>query len=109
MIDEKALNDYVLEQSNNVLERGFDDLAYICRYIAKKSLESADRVPQSHIDEDIDDIQKLFVSYMQDKTNDRWQALLNHILQMLTELYMTTDVVEQKEAFHRFVEKINLI
>lgn len=113
------LHEYALKLSENTLERVFDAEAYICKCIAETKLEMAnssskgknlkDIVPESNIDEQIEEMNTYFAKYMEEKSDDRWEKLLNHIHQILSELYHTTSSGVQKESFISFVAGLGKI
>lgn len=94
------------ELAENELKRHFDVDAFII--MALITGMNFDLVPESNVDETIEDIQGLFVSYMRNRTKDNLEILLSTIRKMLSELYMTCDL-DEKEIFKKHLETLQNI
>lgn len=86
------------ELAENELKRHFDVDAFII--MALITGMNFDLVPESNVDETIEDIQGLFVAYMRNRTTENLEKLLTTIRKMLSELYMTCDPAE-REIFQK--------
>lgn len=100
--------------AENELKKHFDAEAFIILALLDKLDVSVDLVPESNIDESIENIQDLFVEYMRHRNLDNLEILLSTIRKMLSELYMSCDT-EEKEVFKKHlttlqnIPKINII
>lgn len=100
--------------AENELKKHFDAEAFIILALLDKLDVSVDLVPESTIDESIENIQDLFVEYMHHRNLDNLEILLSTIRKMLSELYMSCDT-EEKEVFKKHlttlqnIPKINII
>lgn len=93
---EQELHEYALRIANNRLMNEFDAEAYIVKCLAEQGV---DKVPESDIDEQIDDINSYFVQYMKSRSDKDLITMLLHIRQMLSELYHVCNSDSQKEIF----------
>lgn len=102
------------ELAENELKKHFDAEAFIILALLHKLDVSFDIVPESNIDESIENIQDLFVEYMRHRNLDNLEVLLATIRKMLSELYMSCDT-EEKEVFKKHlttlqnIPKVNII
>ena len=102
------------ELAENELRKHFDADAFIILALLDKLDVSVDLVPESTIDESIENIQDLFVEYMHHRNLDNLEILLYTIRKMLSELYMSCDT-EEKEVFKKHlttlqnIPKVNII
>lgn len=102
------------ELAENELKKHFDADAFIILALLDKLDVSVDLVPESTIDESIENIQDLFVEYMHHRNLDNLEILLSTIRKMLSELYMSCDT-EEKEVFKKHlttlqnIPKVNII
>nr|DAW75650.1 MAG TPA: hypothetical protein [Caudoviricetes sp.] len=100
--------------AENELKKHFDAEAFIILALLDKMDVFVDLVPESTIDESIENIQDLFVEYMHHRNLDNLEILLSTIRKMLSELYMSCDT-EEKEVFKKHlttlqnIPKINII
>ena len=100
--------------AENELKKHFDAEAFIILALLYKLDVSVDLVPESTIDESIENIQDLFVEYMHHRNLDNLEILLSTIRKMLSELYMSCDT-EEKEVFKKHlttlqnIPKVNII
>lgn len=106
-----------LERAKNVLQSRFDAEAYIVMALAEMRLP-ADRVAESHIDENIDSMADQFVTYMgvkkAFKTGKVTKEQLLHALEdflaymakITAELYNSCDCPEEKQAIKEKMQKI---
>lgn len=80
-------------------------------YIVRDKLldKSVDLVPESNIDEELEDIQSLFVNYMKERTISNLNNLLSTICNMLSELYHTCSDEQEKQEFLVFIKNIDSI
>lgn len=97
--------------AENQLKKGFDvDAFLILCATSKISTKTEDNlVPESNIDENIDYLLKLFVSYYNNKNVDTLNKLLATIKQILSELYHTCDTDEERDLFKTYIPKITSI
>lgn len=102
------------ELAENELKKHFDAEAFIILALLDKMDVFVDLVPESTIDESIENIQDLFVEYMHHRNLDNLEILLSTIRKMLSELYMSCDT-EEKEVFKKHlttlqnIPKVNII
>ena len=76
-------------------------------YIVRDKLgEKVDLVPESNIDEQIADIQSLFVTYMRDRNITNLNNMLDSTYKMISELYHTCSDLNEKNIFHKFIDNI---
>lgn len=100
--------------AENELKKHFDAEAFIILALLDKLDVSVDLVPESTIDESIENIQDLFVEYMHHRNLDNLEILLSTIRKMFSELYMSCDT-EEKEVFKKHlttlqnIPKVNII
>lgn len=79
-------------------------------YIVRDKLsEKVDLVPESNIDEQISDIQNLFVTYMRDRTITNLNNMLDSTYKMISELYHTCSDPNERNIFHKFIDSISNI
>lgn len=84
------------------------DLASL--YIVRDKLgEKVDLVPESNIDEQISDIQNLFVTYMRDRNIANLNNMLDSTYKMISELYHTCSDPNERNIFHKFIDSISSI
>lgn len=103
-------DEQVLQLAANALSRGFDAEAYIVKYIAELKLkENKDLVPGSNVDELIQTLLDLFVKYFNTQDSTVYLTLLDTLRRILSEIYHSTDNIEQKEMFKNFIEQCNRI
>lgn len=101
-IDETAL---IL--ADKALKNNFDPEAYIVKYIAEIKLASkaneVDYVPGSNIDEGIQQLLKLFVTYYNNKSVETLNPLLLTLRQILSELYHTCNSDNERALMQEFI------
>lgn len=79
-------------------------------YIVRDKLgEKVDLVPDSNIDEQISDIQNLFVTYMRDRNITNLSNMLDSTYKMISELYHTCSDPNERNIFHKFIDSISSI
>ena len=79
-------------------------------YIVQDKLtDKVDLVPESNIDEQISDIQNLFVTYMRDRNITNLNNMLDSTYKMLSELYHTCSDPNERNIFHKFIDSISSI
>lgn len=91
--------------AENQLKKGFDVEAFLilCATSKMNTGINEDLVPESNIDESIDYLLKLFVTYYNNKNVETLKPLLTTIKQILSELYHTCNTNEEKELFKQIV------
>ncbi len=103
-----------LEEIDNTIEEleSGDTTFSVCDklaslYIVKEHMTKAkDLVPESNIDEQIEDIQALFVNYMSNRTSENLEKMLSTIYNMISELYHTCSDSKEKMLFKKFTNDI---
>lgn len=79
-------------------------------YIVRDKLtDKVDLVPESDIDEQIEDIQGLFVTYMRDRNITNLNNMLDSTYKMISELYHTCSDPNERNIFHKFIDSISSI
>lgn len=79
-------------------------------YIVRDKLgEKVDLVSESNIDEQISDIQNLFVTYMRDRNIANLNNMLDSTYKMISELYHTCSDPNERNIFHKFIDSISSI
>lgn len=79
-------------------------------YIVRDKLsEKVDLVPESNIDEQIADIQGLFVAYMRDRNIANLNNMLDSTYKMISELYHTCTDPNERNIFHKFIDSLSSI
>ena len=97
-------DEMALELANRALNSSFDPEAYIVKYIAEKKLkEQPDLVPDSSIDEGIQLLLDLFVSYYNNKSVDTLEPFLLVLRQVISELYNTCNTDEERDTIRNFI------
>lgn len=94
--------------AENTLQRGFDVEAFLvlCAISKLDNLE-VDEVPASNIDECIEELLKLFVTYYNNKSVQTLKPLLETLQQILCELYHTCDTSEEKVYIKQFISGLD--
>lgn len=96
--------------AENALSKGFDVEAFlVLAEIQKLEVPVVDLVPESNVDEGLQKLLNLFVQYMQNRSSENYSQLLVNLQQILSELYHTTNSIEQKQLFKTFVTKLQQI
>ena len=105
------LDKTALQLANNSLERRFDAEAYIVKCLAEMRIANnpIDLVPNSSIDENIQELLNQFVNYMKSRSSADLSILLSTLRQIVSELYHSCQSKEQKELIKGFIEKCNCI
>lgn len=96
------------ELAERTLQKGFDVEAFLVLSEINR-LTYIDKVPGTEIDEGIDKLAKIFVSYYNEKTVNSEKTLLNALHQIISELYHTCENTEQKTVFIEFLNGIHNI
>lgn len=79
-------------------------------YIVRDKLgEKVDLVPESDIDEQISDIQSLFITYMRDRNITNLNNMLDSTYKMISELYHTCSDPNERNIFHKFIDSLSSI
>lgn len=93
--------------AENTLQRGFDVEAFIvlCEISKLGNLE-VDEVPDSSIDECIEELLNLFITYYNDKSVQTLKPLLETLRQILSELYHTCDTIEERNETREFIASL---
>ena len=100
-------DELALTLADKALARGFDPEAYIVKYVAENRLNqqrTVNLVEDSTIDEGIQTMLQLFVTYYNNKTVENLTLLLLVLRQILSELYNTCDTKEEKEEVKQFLK-----
>ena len=102
-----SLDETALALANKALRTTFDPEAYIVKYIAEIKLSSSanevDYVPESSVDECIQQLLKLFVTYYNNKSVETLNPLLLTLRQILSELYNTCNSDNEKSLMQEFI------
>lgn len=93
--------------AERALEKGFDVEAFLVLAEIQKLQPSEDLVEESGVDEDINDISKLFVKYFYNRSIQNLESLLISIRQMLSELYHTVETEEERELFRSHLSNLS--
>ena len=98
-------DELALELANKALNSGFDPEAYIVKYIAEKKLKEnpVDLIPDSSIDEGIQLLLDLFVSYYNNKSVDTLEPFLLILRQVISELYHTCPTQDERDEIRNFI------
>lgn len=93
--------------AENTLQRGFDVEAFLvlCELSKLDNLE-VDEVPGSTIDECIEELMKLFVTYYNNKSVQTLKPLLETLKQILCELYYTCETNEEHVGIKQFISDL---
>ena len=94
--------------ATNSLAKGFDVQAFIILTLLNKE-EPVDLVPQSNVDERIQDIMNCFVKYFYNKNVDNLDSLLSTVHKMLSELYHTAESEQERELFRQHLQALSSI
>lgn len=94
--------------AENTLDRGFDVEAFLvlCEISKLGNLE-VDEVPGSSIDECIEELLKLFITYYNNKSVQTLKPLFETLQQILCELYYTCDTHEERIEIKQFIIDLN--
>ena len=101
-LDEKAL-----QLADRALTNGFDPEAYLVKYVAEIRLnqsENTDLVEGSNVDEFIQTMLQLFVTYYNSKTVEALTNLLLVLRQVISELYHDCETQQEKDEIKKFIE-----
>ncbi len=94
------------ELAENELKKHFDADAFLI--LALIDQMNVDLVPESIIDEQITDIQGLFVTYMKNRSIQNLESLLSMIHKMLSELYESCSN-EERSLFKEHLQALSNI
>lgn len=76
-------------------------------YIVRDKLTNkVDLVPESDIDEQIEDIQGLFVNYMKERNIANLNLMLDATYKMISELYHTCSDPNERLLFKKFIQNV---
>lgn len=89
------------------LEKGFDVEAFLVLAEIQRLQPIEDLVEESTVDEDINDISKLFIKYFYDRSVQNLEDLLISIRQMLSELYHTVETNEERDLFKSYLSDLS--
>lgn len=96
--------------AENQLKKGFDTEAFlILAEISKMPISENDLVPSSNIDECIQNLLQLFITYYGNKSKDTIKPLLLTLQQILSELYHTCSTNEEREEVKQFINNCQKI
>lgn len=93
--------------AENTLQRGFDVEAFLvlCELSKLDNLE-VDEVPESNIDECIEELMKLFVTYYNNKSVQTLKPLIETLQQILCELYHTCETQGERNELKQFISNL---
>lgn len=99
-------DELALQLADKALSRGFDPEAYLVKYVAEQRLKqpNEDLVEESNIDEGIQTMLQLFITYYNSKTIEDLKQLLLVLRQIISELYHDCSQQEQKNEIKHFLE-----
>ena len=100
------IDELALELAEKALNKGFDAEAYIVKYIAQQNLNNKDLVPGSNVDECIELMLNLFVTYYNNKSVTTLKPLLTILQQIISEMYHDCTNTE-KQLFNNFIFNIH--
>jgi hypothetical protein len=89
--------------AEKALSRGFDVEAFLILTLLK------DDVPNSEVDNKIQDMYNLFLLYVENHSIESLNAFLSVNYKMLEELYHSTYNKEEKELFKEYLTKITML
>jgi len=104
-------DEIALQLAQKALKKGFDPEAYIVQHIAEQRIQKEkeqDLVPDSNIDECIQLMLKLFVSYFNTPSIENMNKYLLIQKQVLSELYHTAND-DCKSEMKTFFNELNTI
>lgn len=93
--------------AENELKKGFDVEAFLI--LAEIQKMNVDTIPESSVDETIQDVNGLFANYFHTRSLDSLGNLLNTIKRMLSEMYHTCSTQEERTLFIKAFEDISVI
>ena len=99
-------DELALELANKALNTSFDPEAYIVKFIAEERIKenkAKDIIPDSSVDEGIQLLLDLFVSYYNNKSVDTLEPFLLMLRQIISELYNTCNTDEERDTIRRFI------
>lgn len=105
-------DELALQLAENALARNFDPEAYLVKHVAEIRLKpqlNVDLVEGSMIDDNIQLMLQLFITYHNESTIENLQRFLMVIQQVISELYHTCNKKEQKEEIQKFIIDIQNI
>ncbi|MBR4377274.1 MAG: hypothetical protein IKP50_00080 [Bacilli bacterium] len=106
------IDEYALQLADNSLSRNFDPEAYLVKYVAELRLKQQcndDLVEGSTIDDNIQLMLQIFVTYYNDNTDENLKRFLAVLKQIICELYYTCNIQSQKEEIQKFLSEITNI
>ena len=108
MISINEINDTIEELENGEITlKTCNDLANL--YIIQKHMQEQDLLPNSNIDERIDELQTLAVRYVMERDVLLLNYFLNNLVKIVSELYHTSDTSSERNEFQSFIEQLNTI
>jgi hypothetical protein len=90
--------------AERALERGFDAEAFIILYLLNK--ENVDDVPDSDVDNKIQYMYDLFISYVTTHDTHTLETFLDTNYRMIDELYHSTVDKDERDLFKRYTNNI---
>lgn len=94
--------------ATNSLAKGFDVEAFIILTLLNKE-QPVDIVPESKVDEKIQDIMNCFTRYFYNRSTDNLDNLLSTIHKMLSELYHTVETEQERQLFRQHLQTLSNI
>lgn len=108
MISIEEINDTIEELENGEITlKTCNDLANL--YIIQKHMQEQDLLPDSNIDEKIDELQTYAIRYVMERDILQLNYFLTNISQIISELYHTSDTEQERKEFKSFIDNINSI
>lgn len=93
----------------NALSKGFDADAFIILTLLEKEKAGQDLIPESNVDEQINDINGLFLEYYNNRCSNSLQCLLSKLRSLLSELYHTLETSQERELYCTFLSTLSTI
>ena len=99
-------DELALQLANKALNNSFDPEAYIVKFIAEERLKenkAKDIIPDSSVDEGIQLLLDLFVTYFNNKSVDTLEPFLLVLRQVISEIYNTCPTTEERDEVRNFI------
>lgn len=122
----KEINDKAIQIANNSLQKGFDWQAFLVLSVAQQNLtflndernkDVIDYVKDSGVDENIQLFLNKFINFSEIKKQDNvdneqvineLNTLLSFLKKIITELYFSSNTMEEREVIKNFLFNIKL-
>ena len=113
MMSDKELNNYALELANMSLENGFDENAYILKILAENAIKNEntkfDTIPESTVDERIEELMNDFIYYFNSKDLKALQKVMKTIRRIISEIYHSANTREERDIILHELQVMQVI